>query len=52
MGLYNNEFARGTYTPGGQKSGQLQGPDGTLYDASELSDEEYQDAINSGYIAI
>lgn len=52
MGLYGNEFERGIYAPGGQKSGQLQGPDGQLYDASELTPDEYDEAISSGYVPV
>ncbi len=52
MGLYGNEFERGTYAPANTKSGQLQGPDGQLYDASELTEDEYQEAISSGYVAV
>lgn len=52
LGLYGNQFETGTFAPGGTQSGQLQGPDGTLYDASELTPEEYQDAISNGYVAV
>lgn len=49
LGTYGDPFNTGSIQTGGQKSGQLQGPDGQLYDASELTDDEYQDAISSGY---
>lgn len=36
----------GAFSGGGQ---QLQGPDGQLYDASDLTNEEYQEALANGY---
>lgn len=43
------DYEGGAVGTGGQKSGQLKGPNGQLYDASELTEDEYQEAISSGY---
>lgn len=52
LGFYGDPFNAGNIETGGQKSGQLQGPDGQLYDASELTEDEYQEAISSGYVSV
>ncbi len=51
MGFYGDPFNTSNYTTS-EKSGQLQGPDGQLYDASELNEDEYKEAISSGYTPV
>ncbi len=48
MGYYDNQFASGAYAPGGSKV--LIPPNGgEPVDASDLTSEEYQQALNDGY---
>jgi len=47
MGYYDNPFASGIYAPSGSKV--LVSPDGQEFDASQLTIEEYQQALSDGY---
>jgi hypothetical protein len=48
LGLYGNQFETGSLSPTGSR--MLVSPDGQQFDASDLTPQEYQEAVNDGYI--